>query len=306
MPSKEDESKQEKDYGVKVAFRSSGIFHVKGMNDVDWGMKDRLSRIFRSQTGRTIMLAFDHGYIMGSTAGLERIDLRIPPLVDYVDVLMGTRGAIRAAIAPNSNKPIALRCSAGSTVLDDDMSLEYVGVDVEDAIRMNASLMAIQVFIGAPNEAQTLRNLVETVNAGNRYSIPVLGVCAVGKQMERTERYFLLATRVIAELGAQVVKTYYIEPGFDRIVAGCPVPVVVAGGKKIPEREAIELAWKAIDAGAAGVDMGRNIFQAEDPIAMLKSINAVVHGGESANAAWELYCEERSNSSAKALTEANV
>jgi putative autoinducer-2 (AI-2) aldolase len=295
MASKDDDERQGKDYALDIPFRGTGSFHVKGMSDVDWGMKDRLSRIFRPKTGKTIMLAFDHGYIMGSTTGLERLDLAIPPLIEHVDVLMGTRGAIRATVPPNSNKPIALRCSAGSTVLDDDMSLEYIGVDVEDAIRMNASLMAIQVFVGARHEAQTLKNLVETVDAGNRYGIPVLGVCAVGKQMQRTERYFLLATRVIAELGAQVIKTYYIEPGFDRIVAACPVPIVIAGGKKIPERDAIELARKAIDCGAAGVDMGRNIFQAEDPVAMLKAINAIVHGGESVEKAWQLYCHEKNN-----------
>jgi putative autoinducer-2 (AI-2) aldolase len=282
MASKDDDERQGKDYALDIPFRGTGSFHVKGMSDVDWGMKDRLSRIFRPKTGKTIMLAFDHGYIMGSTTGLERLDLAIPPLIEHVDVLMGTRGAIRATVPPNSNKPIALRCSAGSTVLD-------------DAIRMNASLMAIQVFVGAPHEAQTLKNLVETVDAGNRYGIPVLGVCAVGKQMQRTERYFLLATRVIAELGAQVIKTYYIEPGFDRIVAACPVPIVIAGGKKIPERDAIELARKAIDGGAAGVDMGRNIFQAEDPVAMLKAINAIVHGGESVEKAWQLYCHEKNN-----------
>jgi putative autoinducer-2 (AI-2) aldolase len=295
----EDGSKAAKDYEVDVPFAGSGPFHVKGMNNVDWGMKDRLSRVFRRDTGKTIMLAFDHGYIMGSTAGLERLDLAIPPLIDHVDVLMGTRGAIRASVPPDCNKPIALRCSAGSTVLEEDMSLEYVGVNVEDAIRMNASMMAIQVFIGSPHCAQNIRNLVETIDQGNRYGIPVLGVCAVGKQMERNERYFLLATRVIAEVGAQVIKTYYCEPGFDRIVAACPVPIVIAGGKKIPEKDALELARKAIDCGAAGVDMGRNIFQAESPVAMLKAIGAIVHGGESVKNAWQLYEDARAEERGK-------
>jgi putative autoinducer-2 (AI-2) aldolase len=208
---------------------------------------------------------------------------------------MGTRGAIRAVVPPNSNKAIALRCSAGATVLDDDMSLEYIGVDIEDAVRLNASMMAVQVYIGSLHQAQNLKNLVETVDAGMRYGIPVLGVCGVGKQMERTERYFLLATRLIAELGAHVIKTYYVEPGFDRIVAACPVPVVIAGGKKVPERDALEVAWKAIDGGAAGVDMGRNIFQAEDPTAMLKAVNAIVHEGFSAAQGWELYCDGKAD-----------
>lgn len=293
MASKENRDGGRKNFSVDVPFGYTGGFHVRGMNNVDWGMKDRLSRIFRPSTGKTIMLAFDHGYIMGSTSGLERLDLSIPPLVEHVDVLMGTRGAIRAVIAPNTNKAVALRCSAGSTVIDDDMSFEYIGVDIEDAVRMNASIMAIQVFIGSPHEAQNLKNLVETVDAGFRYGIPVMGVCAVGKQMERNESYFLLATRVIAELGAHVIKTYYIEPGFDRIVAACPVPIVIAGGKKVPEREALEIAWKAIDCGAAGVDMGRNVFQAGDPIAILVALNAIVHKGESVEAAWQLYCHEK-------------
>ncbi len=295
MPSKDDEQHPTKDFAVDVPFRGTERFHVRGMNDIDWGMKDRLSRVFRPSTGKTIMLAFDHGYIMGSTSGLERLDLSIPPLIPFIDVLMGTRGAIRTAIPPNTNKAIALRCSAGSTVLDDDMSLEYIGVDIQDAVRINASLMAIQVFIGSPHEAQNLKNLVETVDVGIKHGIPVMGVCAVGKQMERNERYFLLATRVIAELGAHVIKTYYVEPGFEKVVAACPVPIVIAGGKKIPERDALMLARKSMDCGAAGVDMGRNIFQAEDPVAMLRALNVIVHDGEKVDQAWQLYRDEKTD-----------
>ncbi len=282
-------NKLAKDYAVDTPVMNCGDYHVKGMNHVDWGMKDRLSRIFNPESGKTIMLAFDHGYIMGSTAGLERLDLNIPPLAPYVDVLMGTRGGIRAAVPPNLNKAVALRCSAGSTVLDDDMSLEYIGVNIEDAIRINASCMAVQVFIGAPHEAQSLKNLVEVVDSGNKYGIPTLGVTAVGKEMARDERYLGLATRVIAELGAQIVKTYFCEAGFEKVVAGCPVPIVIAGGKKIPEKDALALAYKAIGCGAAGVDMGRNIFQADDPIAMIQAVRAVVHGGETAEKAWDMY-----------------
>ena len=254
-----DGNKLAKDYAVDVPAKNSS-FHVKGMDSVDWGMKDRLSRIFNPESGKTLMLAFDHGYIMGATAGLERLDINIPPLAPYIDVLMGTRGALKAAVPPSFNKAVALRYDVGTTVLKDDISKGYCGVSIEDAVRLNASALACQVFIGSDNEVESLKNLTDTIDAGNRYGIPVLGVTAVGKQMARDERYLGLATRVIAELGASFVKTYYCEPGFDRVVAGCPVPIVIAGGKKVPERDALELAWKALDCGAAGVDMGRNIF----------------------------------------------
>ncbi len=264
-----------KDYHVGVKAEQKH-FHVKGMEHADWGMKDRLSRIFRPDTGNTVMLAFDHGYIMGSTAGLERLDLVVPELAADVDVFMATRGALRTCVPPTFNKGIALRCTAGGSVLDDDMSHEVIGVDIEDAVRMNASCMAVQTFIGTPGQKASLDNLCKTVDAGTRYGIPTLGVVAVGKNMEKTTKFYLLATRMIAELGAHIVKTYYCED-FDKVVAACPVPIVVAGGKKVPEAEALTLAYNAISQGAAGVDMGRNIFQAEDPKAMCKAIAKVVH-----------------------------
>ncbi len=268
-------NKPDKDYHLDTPSTNS-VFHVKGMENVDWGMKDRLSRIFNPKTGRTVMLAFDHGYIMGSTSGLERMDLVLPELIEYVDCIMGTRGALRSCIPPTFNKAVALRCSAGSSVLDDDMSQEVIAVDIEDAIRMNASCMAIQTFIGSPGQKSSIENLCKTIDAGNRYGIPTLGVVAVGKQMERTTQFFLLATRMLAEFGAQIIKTYYCDD-FEKIVAACPVPIVVAGGKKLPENEALTLVYSAISAGAAGVDMGRNIFQAASPKAMVQAIAKVVH-----------------------------
>lgn len=281
-------NKMAKDYHLDIPAENKS-FHVKGMENMDWGMKDRLSRIFNPKDGRTVMLAFDHGYIMGSTAGLERLDVVIPELIEEVDCIMGTRGALRTCIPPTS-KAVALRCSAGSSVLDDDMSYEVIGVDIEDAIRMNASCMAIQTFIGAPGQKDSIENLVKTIDAGNRYGIPTLGVVAVGKQMERTTKFFLLATRMLAEFGAHIVKTYYCED-FEKVVAACPVPIVVAGGKKVPEKEALELVYKAIQAGAAGVDMGRNIFQAESPKAMARCIAKVVHEDYTAEEAYELYLQ---------------
>jgi putative autoinducer-2 (AI-2) aldolase len=289
-----DGNKIAKDYQTNVEFGRRGGFHVKGMDDVDWGMKTRLSKIFRPESGNTVMLAFDHGYFMGSTAGLERLDLAMPPLVPYVDVLMGTRGALRSCIPPEFNKGIALRCSAGSSMMDEDLSHEVIAVNIEDAIRMNASCMAIQTFIGAPGEKSSIDNLCKTIDAGNRYGIPTLGVVAVGKNMERTPTFFKLATRMLAEFGAQIIKTYYCDD-FEEITAACPVPIIVAGGKKVAEKEALKMAYLSIQGGARGMDMGRNIFQSDCPIGMAKAIGAIVHDKATAEEAYDIYREEKSH-----------
>ena len=237
------------------------------------------------------MLAFDHGYIMGPTAGLERVDVAIAPVCRYVDVLMGTRGTIRSCIPPTVNNAICLRASYDSSVLIDDMSIGTgIGADMEAAIRINACAVAVQCFIGAAGEAKSMENLCRAVDLGERYGIPVLGVTAVGKEMARTTQYFLLATRILAELGASFVKTYYCDD-FEKVVAACPVPIVIAGGKKLPEMDALEMAWRAIAQGARGVDMGRNIFQSDCPAGMAQAIAAVVHKGFSAKEAYEVYQE---------------
>ena len=281
-----------KDYYLDVPAQKQG-FHVKGMSNVDWGMKDRLSRIFSPKSGNTVMLAFDHGYIMGSTSGLERLDIVIPQLAEDVDVLMGTRGAIRSCIPPSFNKAVALRCSAGSTIAVDDVIHEVIGVDIEDAIRLNASCMAVQTFIGVQDEEKnSLNNLVKTIDAGNRYGIPTLGVVAVGKNMTRDTRFFLLATRVLAEMGAHIVKTYYCDD-FEKVTAACPVPIVIAGGKKLPEKDALEMAYKAINEGANGVDMGRNIFQSECPKAMSQAVKKVVHEKAKPAEAYEFFLDAK-------------
>ena len=285
-----DGMKVAKDYRTNVPFAKQGGFHVKGMEDVDWGMKTRLSSIFQPKSGKTVMLAFDHGYFMGSTSGLERLDIVIPPLLEHVDVLMATRGALRTCVFPNSGKSIALRVSCGSSVLKDDLSHEVVGVSIEDAVRMNASCMAVQTFIGADGEKSSLDNLCKTVDAGLTYGIPTMGVVAVGKQMERTSRFFKLATRILPELGAHIVKTYYCED-FEEITAACPVPIVVAGGKKVAENEALTMCYRAISEGAAGVDMGRNIFQSLDPVAMVQAVNMIVHKNATDKEAYEFFLD---------------
>ena len=282
-----DELKTSKNFHPEIP-PAFGAGSLKGSQALDWGMQDRLARIFQPATGRTLMLAFDHGYFQGPTTGLERLDLAIPPLVPYTDALMATRGAIRSSVSPVSSKPVVLRCSGGQSILK-ELSNELVAVDVEDALRLNASAMAVQVYIGGEYEHKSIGNLVKLVDAGYRYGMPVMGVTGVGKDLVRDARYLGLATRITAELGAHFVKTYFCERGFDNVVAGCPVPIVVAGGKKLPEREALALAWNAIQGGAAGVDMGRNIFQSEDPVAIIQAVRAVVHGGESVDHAYQLY-----------------
>ena len=281
-----DDLREGKDFGLDKAVENQS-FYLKGCDNLDWGLKDRLARIFNKKSGRTVMLAFDHGFIMGPTSGLERIDLNILPLAEHADCLMATRGIIRASVPPTYNKPICLRSDAGTTILTE--LNDNVVIDPVDAIKMNASAMAVMLAIGdAKMEAKTVANLVHAANEGQKYGIPVMGVTAVGKDMARDARYFSLASRVCAENGANIVKTYYCE-GFSNVVASCPVPIVIAGGKKLPELEALELCYSAINEGAAGVDMGRNVFQSDDPIAMIKAVKGVVHDGLTPAQGFELF-----------------
>lgn len=282
-------NQESKDYGIGIPVVNK-VYELKGSNNYDWGMKDRLSRVFDPKSGKTVMLAFDHGYIMGPTSGLERIDLTIVPLLEHADCLMCARGILRSCVPPIFNKPISLRCSAGSTVLT-ELNDECIGVEIEDAIRLNATMMAVMVAIGSKFEALTIRNLCKMIETGNRYGIPTLGVTAVGKELTRDARYLGMATRVLAENGAQVIKTYFCEENFEQVTAACPVPIVIAGGKKLPELDALKMAYMAIDQGALGVDMGRNIFQAEHPVAMIQAVKAVVHKGEKPDKAFKMYNE---------------
>jgi len=280
-----DEIMEASQYNAQIAQKTEGFF-LKGSNSLEWGMKDRLARIFSPVSGRTVMLAFDHGYIMGPTSGLERMDLTIVPLIEYADCIMCTRGALRTLVPPTAGKPVSLRYSAGSTVLT-ELNDECV-MDIQEAVRLNASLLAVMVAVGDKFEAVTIRNLTRAVDMGTRYGIPTLGVTAVGKEMARDARYLAMASRVCAENGAHVVKTYFCE-NFEQVASTCPVPIVLAGGKKLPERDALTMAYQAIDQGASGVDMGRNIFQAGDPIAMIQAVRAVVHDRERPEKAYALY-----------------
>ena len=252
---------------------------------MDYGMKNRMAGILSPKSGRCVMLAVDHGYFQGPTTGLEKPRDVVAPLLPYADSLMLTRGVLRTSVDASVRVPIVLRVSGGTSVLKDDLSNEDLTVSTEDAIRCNSSALAISVFVGSAHEKQTLTNLAKLVDDGQKYGIPVLAVTAVGKEMVRDSRYLGLATRICAELGANVVKTYHCD-GFEKVVAGCPVPVVIAGGKKIEERDALKLAYAAISDGAAGVDMGRNIFQSRWPVQMIRTVRMIVHEGLTDAQAW--------------------
>jgi len=261
-------------------------YQLKGSSGLDWGMQSRLARVFRPADGRTVMLAIDHGYFQGPTTGLERVDLSVLPLLRYADALMTTRGMVRSTIPPAASPPVVLRASGGPSILR-ELSDEQIAVSMEDAARLNACAVAVQVFIGGKFESQSVRNMTRLVDESQRYGIPVLAVTAVGKELTRDARYLRLATRICAELGAHMVKTYYCAEDFDTVTAACPVPLVMAGGKKLAELEALTMAYRAVEEGAAGVDMGRNIFQSDDPVAMIQAVGAVVHGSAKPQAAYD-------------------
>jgi putative autoinducer-2 (AI-2) aldolase len=286
MPEKDKEGKL---YHEDVPQEAPGFF-LKGSHQYDWGMKNRLARVFNPETGRTVMLAVDHGYFQGPTTGLERIDLNIVPLIHECDALFCTRGILRSTVPADSTRPMVLRASGGPSILK-ELSDEQIAMDMEDAVRLNAAGVGIQVFIGGEFETRSIHNMTRLVDAGLRVGMPVMGVTAVGKDLTRDAKYFRLACRIIAELGAQTVKTYYVDEDFETVTSSCPVPIVMAGGKKIAELDALTMAYNAVQGGAAGVDMGRNIFQADSPTAMIRAVNAVVHENVKPENALEMYNE---------------
>lgn len=283
----EVDAREDKVFYEDVPQQTPGFF-LKGCGNLDWGMKNRLSRVFTPSSGRTVMLAVDHGYFQGPTTGLERIDLNIVPLLPHCDALFCTRGILRTVIPADLQIPVVLRASGGPSILK-ELSDEQIAMDIEDAIRLNTAGVGIQIFIGGEFETRSIHNMTKLVDLGNRYGIPVMGVTAVGKNMVRDAKYFRLACRIIAELGAHLVKTYYVDDGFETITSSCPVPIVMAGGKKLPEIDALTMAYKAVQGGAAGVDMGRNIFQSDAPIAMIQAIRKVVHEDVPPEQALDLY-----------------
>jgi putative autoinducer-2 (AI-2) aldolase len=259
---------------------------------MDWGFQNRLNRIIKPKTGHTVMLAVDHGYFMGPTTGLEKPWEAVKDLVDYADVLMLTRGVLRNCVPPETDIPIVLRVSGGTSIIGKELLHEGITASMEDAVRLNVAGVAFSVMVGSEFERDTILGLTQVIDDANEYGIPVLSVTAVGKDMAKDARYMALASRMSAELGADIVKTYYCD-GFEKVVEGCPVPIVIAGGKKIPEKDALEMAYNAIKAGAVGVDMGRNIFQSEDPVAMIQAVRSVVHDGAKPDEAYKLFQEKK-------------
>src|SRR5947208_12914910 len=283
-----DQVNNGKNFGIDIPARAN-VFFLKGSHQLDWGMKNRLARVFNPLTGRTVMLAIDHGYFQGPTTGLERIDLSIVPLLPACDALFCTRGILRSVIPAQCTKPMVLRASGGPSILREELSDEQIAMDMEDAVRLNAAGVGIQVFVGGEHETRSIHNMTKLVDAGLRVGMPVMGVTAVGKTMVRDAKYFRLACRMIAELGAQYVKTYYVEEDFETVTSSCPVPIVMAGGKKLPELDALTMAYNAVQQGAAGVDMGRNIFQSDAPKAMIAAVHAVVHQNLKPKEGLEIY-----------------
>ncbi|MFH1641887.1 MAG: 3-hydroxy-5-phosphonooxypentane-2,4-dione thiolase [Nanoarchaeota archaeon] len=258
------------------------------MVNMQWGMKNRLSRIISPKTGKVVMLAVDHGYFQGPTTGLSNLGKTVNPLLPYADALMITRGAVRNWIPPEIGIPIVLRMSGGQSILK-ELSNELITNSIQDAIRINAAAITCSVYIGGEYEKESIENLSELVDMGEDYGIPVLAVTAVGKDMVRDARYLSLASRICVEIGAHMIKTYNCDE-FEKVVEACGnVPVVMAGGKKIDEKDALAMAKNVIDKGACGVDMGRNIFQSDNPVGMIKAVRAVVHDGKSVEDAYKIY-----------------
>ena len=254
---------------------------------MSWGLENRLARIIKPADGRAVMLAVDHGYFLGPTSGLEDPRGTIEPLMPHADSIMLTRGVLRTSVNPKSDKPIVLRVSGGTSILK-ELSNEDITVSIDDCIRLNVSAMALSIFVGSEFEKETLVSLAKLVDEGEKYGIPVLAVTAVGKDMARDVRYLGLACRIAAELGAHIVKTYYCDD-FEQLIESCPIPVIVAGGKKTPEMEALELTYNSVTRGAVGVDMGRNIFQSDCPLGMIQAVRAIVHENVSVREAYKIY-----------------
>jgi putative autoinducer-2 (AI-2) aldolase len=259
---------------------------------MDWGMQNRLAKIIRRDDDRCLMLAIDHGYFLGPTERLEVPRKVASRLLPYADSLMLTRGILRTSVDPKFDIPIVLRVSGATSIIGEDLSKETITTSIEEAIRLNASCLALSIFVGGKYEHDSLANLAKLVDEGEKYGIPVLAVTAVGKEMVRDARYLGLACRVAAELGAHVVKTYYCD-NFEQVVEGCPVPLIIAGGKKLAELDALDLAYNAVTHGAAGVDMGRNIWQSDWPVAMIKAVQAIVHKNADVKEAYSIFLNEK-------------
>jgi len=263
---------------------------------MEWGMANRLSQVIQSD-GHALFLAVDHGYFQGPTSKLEEPRKTIEPLMPYADALFITRGVLRSSVDPDKSKPIVLRVSGGTSMVGADLANEGITTSMEEAIRLNVSAVGISVFVGTSYEKESLLNLAKLVDEGERYGIPVMAVTAVGRELEKRDaRYLGLACRIAAELGARVVKTYWCED-FDKVVRGCPVPVVIAGGPQADtEREVFDFVHDGMQKGSIGVNLGRNIWRNDYPVAMIQALRAIIHEGATPQQAQEVYEEEKAKS----------
>jgi len=258
---------------------------------LDSGIQSRMNRIINPKDKRVVMLAVDHPYFQGPTTGLRNMSNTIKTLLPYCDCLMTTRGAVRSNIAPEDvgSKPIMLRVTGGNSVLFEELSDEKLTVTIKEAIRMDAAGVAVSVYVGSANQQQTILNLTDMINQADEYGIPVLAVTAVGKNMARDLRYLALASRICQDAGARIIKTYYCEEFSKLVDSVSPTPVVVAGGKYSSPPDALLMAYNSVEAGAAGVDFGRNIFQDDNPLGMIKAIGSIVHGNHTVKEALGIY-----------------
>jgi len=260
---------------------------------MEWGMTNRMAQLVQSD-GHCLFLPVDHGYFQGPTTRLEEPRKTIEPLMPYADALFITRGVLRSSVDPDSTRPVILRVSGGTSVVGKDLANEGITTSMEEAIRLNASAVGISIFVGSDYEKESLLNLSNLVNEGEKYGIPVMAVTAVGKELEKRDaRYLALSSRIAAELGARLVKTYWCE-NFDRVAGGCPVPVVMAGGPQVDtELEVFEFVHDGMQKGAIGVNLGRNIWKNDFPVAMIKAMRAVIHRNATPKEAQELYESEK-------------
>lgn len=270
---------------------------------MDWGMENRLAQLIQKD-GRALFLPVDHGYFQGPTRKLEVPRKTLEPLIPYADALMMTRGILRTSVDPRYSKPIILRVSGATSIVGPDLTNETIITSVREALRLNASAVSLSIFVGSNYEHQTLRNLAQLVNECEDYGLPVMAVTAVGRELEKREaRYLALCCRIAAELGARVVKTYYCKDGFERVVEGCPVPIVIAGGPKVDtEFEVFEFVYDGLQKGAIGVNLGRNIWQNDFPVAMIRAIRSIIHENATPKEAQELYDRLKSTTATTTAT----
>jgi len=260
---------------------------------MDWGMQNRLSRLIQPD-GHCFFLPIDHGYFQGPTRCLEQPGETIRPLISHADGLFVTRGVLRSCVDPQNSPPIILRVSGGTSVVGGDLAHEGLTTSIEEILRLNVAAVGMSVFVGSEYEHESLLNLSELVSGCEDYGIPVMAVTAVGRELEKRDaRYLGLCCRIAAELGAKVVKTYWCEE-FDKVVHGCPVPVVMAGGPKCEtEREVFEFVHDGMQKGAIGLNLGRNVWQHNHPVAMMKALRAIVHEKATVKDAQEIFSDQK-------------